>query len=338
MENRIEKLDILRGLAILGVIFIHLTSDRLNNFNFSEFSSYFFLLFNQLSRFCVPIFIILSGIGLTLSYNRKPESYFKFLHKRLSKIIPLYLIFCIIYYCINLFKQHSGFDIISLIKCIFTGNASMHLYFVPLIIQLYLLFPLINKFKSKKLVIISMLANILIIVVKAFARYKHYDSILLEPLMSFYWIFYFIFGCYITDKLDKIKLKNINIIFYSMFLAIFIESILLFTRFNMTISTSSIRPSIIFFSIAVFAYVFNLNISNTVTKILKYLSNASFMIYLSHMIFLGLYWEIFKQNYNILNLFGNLAFTLMCSCLLYEIYTKIQFKNIVNKEQTLYAK
>jgi surface polysaccharide O-acyltransferase-like enzyme len=52
--GRIERLDVLRGLAIIGVIAIHATADA---FPFAEPGSlgyHFLILLNQCARFSVP--------------------------------------------------------------------------------------------------------------------------------------------------------------------------------------------------------------------------------------------------------------------------------------------
>ncbi|NFE81275.1 acyltransferase family protein, partial [Clostridium sporogenes] len=67
MKKRIESMDILKSLSTLAVIMIHVSASAINNSQFDTNIYKFSLILNQLSRFSVPVFIFLSGMGLTLS-------------------------------------------------------------------------------------------------------------------------------------------------------------------------------------------------------------------------------------------------------------------------------
>ena len=59
MSKRYEKFDILRAFAILAVVLIHITAPLATD------EDIFSIVLNQVSRFAVPVFFILSGWGLT---------------------------------------------------------------------------------------------------------------------------------------------------------------------------------------------------------------------------------------------------------------------------------
>lgn len=83
------EMDILRGLAILSVVIIHISAQPINA-GVTGPMEVFYVILNQVTRFAVPAFLLLSGMGLTISGSGE-DSYFRFLKKRLSKILPLYL-------------------------------------------------------------------------------------------------------------------------------------------------------------------------------------------------------------------------------------------------------
>lgn len=89
MGTRRMEMDILRGLAILSVVIIHISAQPINA-GVTGPMEVFYVILNQVTRFAVPAFLLLSGMGLTISGSGE-DSYFRFLKKRLSKILPLYL-------------------------------------------------------------------------------------------------------------------------------------------------------------------------------------------------------------------------------------------------------
>ncbi len=149
--KRIIEIDIARALAILAVIVIHISATPLIE-NFGQDRgpvSLLYLVLNVAARFGVPTFVMLSGMGLALSY-RPGGSYVGFLKRRLGKIVPAYLAWSLIY---SLFYNGDngalamphGVSVSKIAADMVTGGACYHLYFVPLIVILYLLFPVLWK-------------------------------------------------------------------------------------------------------------------------------------------------------------------------------------------------
>ena len=96
--KRIIEIDIARALAILAVIVIHISATPLIE-NFGQDRgpvSLLYLVLNVAARFGVPTFVMLSGMGLALSY-RPGNGYIGFLKRRLGKIVPAYLAWSLIY-------------------------------------------------------------------------------------------------------------------------------------------------------------------------------------------------------------------------------------------------
>ena len=88
--KRIEELDFTRIIAMIAVITIHVTSAYIGyQSNILVMGMNVAFILNQLTRFAVPLFSLLSGTSLGLSAN--DDSYREFLHKRLTKIGIPYL-------------------------------------------------------------------------------------------------------------------------------------------------------------------------------------------------------------------------------------------------------
>ncbi len=135
-------MDLLRALSTIAVILIHITGTILYNSNNKSLTYNFSLVLNQLTRFSVPAFIFLSGFGLALSYKRESKYLYYLIH-RLKKIIPDYLVWCIIYIFLI---ENPNLTYNDKIHSIFDGTLYYHFYFVPIIIILYLIFPIFHDF------------------------------------------------------------------------------------------------------------------------------------------------------------------------------------------------
>ena len=89
-KNRMPELDYVRVLAMLGVVTIHVTgafvyqdsAHTLAGMNLA-------FLLNQIVRFAVPMFMILSGLSLGFGERRSPGIFWK---TRFFKLLPPYLV------------------------------------------------------------------------------------------------------------------------------------------------------------------------------------------------------------------------------------------------------
>lgn len=107
--KRIEELDFTRIIAMIAVITIHVTSAYIGyQSNILVMGMNVAFILNQLTRFAVPLFILLSGTSLGLSAN--DDSYRGFLHKRLTKIGIPYLAWTAVYIIYN---NHSDLSAIN---------------------------------------------------------------------------------------------------------------------------------------------------------------------------------------------------------------------------------
>src|SRR5699024_6789641 len=104
------------------------------------------IILNQVARFGVPVIIFLSGWGLTVSKNyQRADNYFDFLKKRLVKLLPAYLFWNIVYLFLRFFIQDESLSIREMIVGLLRGTNYPHLYFVPLIVSFYLVYPLLLR-------------------------------------------------------------------------------------------------------------------------------------------------------------------------------------------------
>ena len=134
-EKRIEYLDLLRIIAIIGVIVIHVTTREITENNIENLKINLLFLFDGFVRWCVPIFIMISGtLLLSKDYSLK-ELYFK----KILRIITAFIFWSIIYV---VFLDDKFINEL-VIRKLLVGN--YHMWFLLMIIGLYILTPLFKK-------------------------------------------------------------------------------------------------------------------------------------------------------------------------------------------------
>ena len=143
MERR-GDVDWVRTASMLGVIFLHASSGFVSRpSRFSLLGMTPALLCNQAARFSVPVFFLLSGLGLGLS--RREAGLPGFWLRRMRRSVLPYVLWSAFY-----FLQSSHFRVSALVshgglrafgRLLLTGGAASHLWFLPVLLQLYLLYP-----------------------------------------------------------------------------------------------------------------------------------------------------------------------------------------------------
>ena len=138
-KRHIIEIDVGKALGAVAVVLIHVSAYAMQNIKTFNSTYKVALILNQLSRFSVPIFVLLSGVGLGLSY-KKNMGYLKFLKKRLGKLIPAYIFWGLIYLII----VNKNYNYALWPELFIKGDKIFyHLYFMPMIIKLYLIFPIL---------------------------------------------------------------------------------------------------------------------------------------------------------------------------------------------------
>ncbi len=300
MKERLREMDFIRAVAALSIIAIHISAQFVLN---SRIAYYI----NQAVRYAVPLFILISGLLLYNSAEIRHglKGYLKFMSKRLKKVFIPYLIWTLLY--IAYIRRH---DLASIwlernrflpetFKTILLGGGYLHLYFVIIIIQLYLLFPLLKHLMQKH-------GNAVLAVCFAItfffqtAIYLKLMRIITFPdfVIQYYkffptWIFYFVFGMYFAEKKETwnarygSKLFGIAAVWLLSFIILILDS-----RYSKTFD-SSIKPSVMLYCITTFllfhSVLLKFRDSNSILwKALDWISAQSYLLYLSHLMIMNL--------------------------------------------------
>lgn len=198
---------ILRTIALTSVVSLHVLASLKGGPYTTAGYHQISIALDQLLRFCIPLFVALSGYGLMLKYEKIPFSWGDFLKRRVFKLLPAYflwsLIFYIVFWLIPSWRP-TGTPT-SFLPQLLLGRADYHLYFVPMIFQLYLLFPLLLTLVRKYGKLILSLAAIFQVGVYiflsqrsgVFANGQQLVTDQQQYLWSFSWIFYFVLGMFL---------------------------------------------------------------------------------------------------------------------------------------------
>ncbi|UTE77351.1 acyltransferase [Rossellomorea sp. KS-H15a] len=287
----ISYINILRSLAIIGVIIIHSSGPLLS---FIDNPTYWWVgnVYDGLVRWCVPLFVMISG---TLLLNPKREDSLQvFLKKRASKIV-LPFIAWIVFYSFWKYKSELGtVSIPAAINEMINGTVYFHLWFLYMIVGIYLITPLIQiviRYGNRS--IVEYYLVIWFITSSLFPLVKYILDIRVGLQMPYFtgYLGYFILGYYLHHIQLSTKIKNVIYSVGILSVLITITGTYLGTK---TLGTFDgyyyeyLSPNNVFASIAIFILFKSINWDNIFEKngpfmkVTTSISNASFGIYLIH--------------------------------------------------------
>lgn len=307
--------NLLRALAIIAVIVIHTAAAQtLFLRQHSLAVPNHFLTLDLLVRFSVPLFVALSGFGLAKSFSEKwkagglpnpqrlPGLLRDYFFRRVLRLLPWYFFWgAVIYLYINFIGQGlSTYGSIPVWELFVFGRVDYHLYFVPMIFTLYLVFPLlwllVKKF-PKLTLLIAFLWQIRI--------YQQLNDTTLSDQQQYIqmasWLFYFVLGIFLASQGEtlrswqkKLWLKlGIIILTVSSFIFLHQHTLrlreididpIIFTRFTQ-IPVLFYSTGIILSGLAIVPEIISrlsYSPANLLTAFLVSLGELSYLVYLNH--------------------------------------------------------
>jgi len=328
-SERLYYLDFLRIISTFAVIMIHFTTRDINLATANK-SAYMF--FNSLSHFCVPVFAMISG---SLFLNKSKNTEISALMKRVFHMSVVY-VFWLLFYSVSFYLYKKEFDF----------YAGYHLWFLPMIIGLYIVTPLLKKITSdrktsKYFLIIFFITSIILDNLSEISYFKE-NYFLVDTLShinfglgTIKYPLYFVLGHYISlYNIDKKKE-------YAIYILGIISSVCL-TVFSIFFSENNDFPIGDYFSVFVFIqslaiFMFFKNRfrqfspDKKITNIIKITSDCTFGIYLVHLMVLSLMEHIGFVNLLSINKFINpIMFTVIAFIISFAvsfIISKIPFVN-----------
>lgn len=309
---QVLELYYVRAIAAFGIFTIHATGGFAL---FSEYNSnamHIGMFLNQFFRFGTPVFMMVSGFVLFYNY-RTPEEFnpTRFYKKKATFLIIPYLLWSIGYLLFSKYVYNASIAYerpLELVKNILLGNAFSHLYFIFLIVQFYILFPLLIKYLSKSMInkpfkVLTYLAILqaLILIYEFYFR-KPTNIGIINFINTYYWksflgwFFYFITGgiiAYHYEKFVEFIEKKIKPVIFAYFisLVLFLGEVYLDIYINQGRDYferyGSIRPMNMLYGVMTFVVLICLtrkikDKDNSLVKLIKSFGTYSLGVYFAH--------------------------------------------------------
>jgi len=209
-KQRFVELDFIRGIAMIIVIIIHtvifVTLSKQGNLIVEQNS------IPHILDIGIPLFFIVSGTVLALNYV-PPFPYIRFILKRGTRILIPYLIISSIFILFLITIIHRPVVPMNIPIWLLTGTTTSPYWYIVVIMQLYLLYPVIVKFmkkadeRKKKSVICALFA---VQVLYLYGWWAYSDLLTSSTILAsiykriiFDGLFFFVIGVFIGLNFDK---------------------------------------------------------------------------------------------------------------------------------------
>lgn len=279
-----KNVNIFRAIAIIAVILIHFNSHPSYHLN---------IYLDQICRFAVPLFVALSGFSLAKKYLSQSLNIVDFYLRRVTKLLPWYLVFALLFhFWIGAYPDQP------LWKILLFGRADYHLYFVPMIFQFYLLFPLLFLLVKKfplTVIFLSLIWQVFFYLLIGFqtenpTNANRFWTDQQQYFLFLSWFFYFLLGIYFALS-PKVPRKIFPVL-TTLGLLWSIGNCLQLSGagINLIIATRFTRLPVLLYSTGVIglAIFYGRNFSS---GLLSYLGKISYVTYLSHTLVLRFFFD-----------------------------------------------
>jgi len=134
-------IELIRIIAIFGVVLIHVSSPFAANFDPDEMTGWWFAnVYGSIFRNCVPLFFMLSGYLLL----KKNEDLGVFFNKRFSKILIPFVFWSLFYLFWKVYVDHWEDDFFAEFKKLLHTPSYYHLWFLYSLVTLYFIVPVLR--------------------------------------------------------------------------------------------------------------------------------------------------------------------------------------------------
>lgn len=183
--KRLSQITVMNALLCLFVVMIHLTFSPLSELIIGSAPHIMIFAVNKALSFSVPAFIFLSGFKLYKCYTTRSLVVAQFLKRRTYKIVMPYFFAVLIY--IAYFGIKGWLDG-NIFEYLILGTISAHFYYIVVLVQLYLLFPLIFRLFTEHSRTVFAVSAFITLFSVIFLNTGYWDRFFGT------YIFYFVFG------------------------------------------------------------------------------------------------------------------------------------------------
>lgn len=297
-KDRDTSFDAFRGLAIIAVVAIHVT--YLGGYWNSPFRFYC-QFYCQLFNFAVPAFVFISGYWISKKPIKSLEDYKTFLIKRFSRILVPYLFWSLVLIGYEVIKTHDV-DVYGIIFKLILGRASFHYFFIIMIVQLYVITPLLQYINRKPYgLMLVLILNIMTLLLRYLSR-LHFNF-WFPSISAFYsWVIFYEIGLLLGSGDRKIFVpENIrSFILPAIFVSLSIsetEGAIILSKYNnLGFAAHALKYSSFLYSVCIiFGFLLLRERFRHWPKFLVLIGNYSFGIYLIHVFIIGRVANIFQK-------------------------------------------
>jgi len=338
-SNRDASIDLLKTVAIIGVITIHISASGYSN-SLGSFNWISSLFWGTLTRASVPIFLMCSGA--VLLNPQKELSLKKLFSNNLLRIIIAMFFWAMAYKIYHLLAagKFSLELLYESVKEVLLFNQEFHLYYLHIIILVYVFLPItriIIRNASKKqlqyLLAVWFVFGIIYPTVKSFWPFTLISGIPNQWFinMTYASIGYGVLGYYL--KHFPLSKRRIYLMIFAIgFTFVFGVTWYLSTKQGVLYSKflEGMTVGIALMAVGLFGYFVSNKKEMKYTHIVTYISKASFCVYLVHVFFIiipediGLTVHILPCAISIPLV---VAVNLACSCGIYAVLSRIPMVN-----------
>lgn len=302
MKERNIYYDFLKGVAIMGVVAIHTMVLKYEPYTIG---GVILAIFRNLLGCCVPFFVAVSGYFLANKKLGTKNEYICFLKNRLKTVYIPMLIWGVPWLGLSLLSSQTLLGTGYIMFMYFIGGLSIF-YFITLILELYILLPIIQRLKQNWVIILAIISLILTLV-WSIIKYSNGIELPLVVYCSFpTYIGFFALGCYIgKNKIYPNLYLSLFIMIIGLILAV-LESYY-WLEYNTKSNWLGLKVSAQFLSFGVILLLFTKRFSsyyrsNKITRVIETFGAQSMSIYMSHMLVIFALNRIgFTSNFWIVN-------------------------------------
>ena len=281
------RLDLIKSIAIVGVVLIHVAAPAFSNYAVGESEWIVSTVFASLLRCAVPLFLMASG-ALFLDPDREVTTR-KIYTKTLPRIILALFVWAAAYAVYALVR--TGFTastIISSVKSLILFKHHFHLYYLHIILLFYVLVPILRVFTvnaTKNQLAYALGVWIVLGIVYPFLRTFHPFTLLSGiPVqyainLTYSAVGYALLGYF----LKKYPLKKSFSLLYVLGLAITLAGTIVLSIHRARASAEffeALTPGVLLMAIGIYTFAMHSEIKKP--SMLIKISKASFCIYLVH--------------------------------------------------------
>ncbi|MBQ3806276.1 MAG: acyltransferase [Prevotella sp.] len=315
MTKKIKYFEALRGIAIIMVLAIHTYPHSDSSFN---------LFVRQILNCAVPIFFALSGFFLYKKVLETKEQMYSFWRKQIPKVYIPVLIWSLPWFILGI--MHG--KLIQAPLRLFSCGYSVY-YFIAVIIQFYLLLPLLQRYRLGNRTMGWAIPYIISFISVGFITYVYiieriHLSLIIRYGSCLYWLCFFVIGCRLSQSDRKYGLIPPLVVMLFGLFSSYYESLYLIENYG---NGAGYKLTSFIFSAGMCYLLLSArmeelydSINGKIANVIVYLGKHSFILYLLHI-------HVVKYTRIVMNMTQNwtvyFLVVLIISIVLIEIIKKI---------------